>query len=291
MLFRLIYFLCAISSWFSILQADDRRSGAPYISGDGFRACCDFAFDELNDQIDFNQMKESSTIFVNADILERFFKEIHPYIPYPYILITHNSDHPIPGPFASYLDDDKIIVWLGQNVSVSSQHPKLHAIPIGIANRRWPHGNIDTFKKMQSISSDFKKDILLYGNFTRTHPDRDPVVNLFKNRPYCLFESYTKRHDQYLADLARSKFVLSPRGNGLDCHRTWESLLMGSIPIVQESSLDPLYEDLPVLIIKDWEEITEEMLRNKYKAISSKEYKTEKIYIKYWIDFIHSFKE
>jgi hypothetical protein len=46
--------------------------------------------------------------------------------------------------------------------------------------------------------------------------------------------------------------VLSARGNGLDCHRTWELLLLGSIVITRTSPLDPLFEDLPVAIVKDW---------------------------------------
>ena len=36
-------------------------------------------------------------------------------------------------------------------------------------------------------------------------------------------------------------FVLSTRGNGLDCHRTWELLLLGSIVITRTSPLDPLF--------------------------------------------------
>ena len=56
----------------------------------------------------------------------------------------------------------------------------------------------------------------------------------------------------------RYAFVVSPHGNGLDCHRTWESLVLGNIPIVKRSSIDPLYEGLPVVIVDDWREITPE---------------------------------
>ena len=40
-------------------------------------------------------------------------------------------------------------------------------------------------------------------------------------------------------------FWLSPRGNGLDCHRTWEALYLDIIPIVWHSTLDPLYRKPP----------------------------------------------
>jgi hypothetical protein len=53
-------------------------------------------------------------------------------------------------------------------------------------------------------------------------------------------------------------FEASPRGKGLDCFRTWEALFLGSIPIVQSSSLDPLFldEGLPVAIVESYREVT-----------------------------------
>ena len=47
----------------------------------------------------------------------------------------------------------------------------------------------------------------------------------------------------------------APRGGGLDCHRTWEMLYFGMIPIVKTSSLDSLFSSLPVIILQDWDEI------------------------------------
>ena len=53
---------------------------------------------------------------------------------------------------------------------------------------------------------------------------------------------WTWPRGQYLMTLGSHKFVLSPRGNGLDAHRTWEAMLVGAIPIVRASALNPLYE-------------------------------------------------
>eukprot|EP00965_Chrysotila_dentata_P239975 6203413-Pleurochrysis_carterae.AAC.2 len=38
---------------------------------------------------------------------------------------------------------------------------------------------------------------------------------------------------RYLEELGRYHFVLAPRGNGIDTHRLWEALLVGTIPIVK----------------------------------------------------------
>lgn len=54
---------------------------------------------------------------------------------------------------------------------------------------------------------------------------------------------------------ARYPFVLSARGNGLDCHRTWEILYLGGIVITRKSSLDSLYDGLPVVLVDDWQAV------------------------------------
>ena len=54
---------------------------------------------------------------------------------------------------------------------------------------------------------------------------------------------------------AQYPFVLSAEGNGLDCHRTWELLYLGCIVITKSSPLDPLFQGLPVVSVKDCEEV------------------------------------
>jgi hypothetical protein len=50
-------------------------------------------------------------------------------------------------------------------------------------------------------------------------------------------------------------YVLSPPGNGIDCHRTWEALFLGSIPIVKKSfwPFDKL--QIGAKVIEDWSEV------------------------------------
>jgi hypothetical protein len=85
---------------------------------------------------------------------------------------------------------------------------------------------------------------------------------------------------------------LSPRGLGLDCHRTWEALYLDAIPIVWHSTLDPLYENLPVIVIDDVSELSETFLRQKLHEIAAKKvqqpavYQYEKLRNAYWRDLI-----
>ena len=89
---------------------------------------------------------------------------------------------------------------------------------------------------------------------------------------------------------AKYVFLLSPLGNGFDCHRTWEGILFGHIIIVQSSPLDRLYleHDLPVVIVDDWREINESMLYvwyERYKGLTYFEnYQTRyKMTSNYWM--------
>ena len=85
---------------------------------------------------------------------------------------------------------------------------------------------------------------------------------------------------------------LSPRGNGLDCHRTWEALYLDIIPIVWHSTLDSLYTDLPIIVIHDWKEVNEQFLRDKLHEISFKKlqqpslYRYNKLRNAYWYQLI-----
>lgn len=269
---------------------NDRRSSFPFISGDTFRAYCNWIMDETGTNFIPEQVKEGDAIFVRTDMLPTFISAIHPHISNGYILVTHNDDLPIPGPSANLLEDEKLIAWFGQNVEHEG-HPKLHPVPIGIANRYWSHGDIGVISQMQERVGKENRPYWLYMNFLiRTYPaERSYVYETFINRPYCVTKESVDTY-VYLDDLIKSKFVLSPRGNGIDCHRTWEALLMGAIPIIKSSSLDPLYQDLPVLIVNSWDEITNEKLEKEWERIQAGSYKLEKLYAGYWLDLISSYQ-
>jgi hypothetical protein len=83
-------------------------------------------------------------------------------------------------------------------------------------------------------------------------------------------------------------FVISPHGNGLDCHRTWEALVLGCIPIVKASSIDCVYENLPVLIVRDWSDITADLLTSTIDSFSNRSFEMEKLTLHYWVELMHS---
>lgn len=83
--------------------------------------------------------------------------------------------------------------------------------------------------------------------------------------------------------MSKYKFIISPKGAGIDCHRTWESIILGCIPIVKSSSINEIYKNLPILVIENWSDLNIELLDKKYKEIKSTQYNLDKLYLNYWI--------
>ncbi len=267
---------------------ESRAPIAPYLSGDTFRFLSDHAYDEVNRILPPQTVRQGQTVFVNADRLADFFSKVHPGIQNRYILVTHNSDQPIPGLFSEFLNDEKLIAWFGQNVEEA--HPKLHAIPIGLENRYWKPDNVEIISRVKS--KQFEKKHLLYCNFSLTSylPERPRAFEALGNAPFSNTQT-RKGYEPFIEEIAASKFVLCPRGNGLDTHRVWEALYTGSYAIVKTSGLDPLYADLPIVIVNDWHEVTEEFLNGKYAEFQSRAFKMEKLYTDFWLAWIDSYRK
>jgi len=253
------------------------------VCGNNFKKNCTFVFCFTINRDPFNpsSVKCGDTIFVHLRNLETFFTKLHPKINNKYILVTHSGDKSAPREFAKFLNDEKLYAWFTQNMDII--HPKVYPIPIGLMGK--PEARYQSIKAINQ--KNMGKNILCYSNFNiDTNPTTRVIVdNTFKNAVWVLHEK--RCHPVlFFTKIAQSKFVLSPHGNGLDCYRTWETLLLNSYPIVKTSTLDALYTDLPVLIVHAWEDVTEEFLEKKYEEMRTKSYNYAKLSIDYWIDMI-----
>jgi hypothetical protein len=268
-------------------------------------------------------MKPNSIIFADTLWLDRF--ELFNKIQVPFILVTAEADVTIP--YNNYhkqidccysvLDNPLLVKWFSINVDFS--HPKLIPIPIGlpkhipfIVNKGSGYmGWVVSFMIDQVSDVISKRDIdiqknlvkkdkkLLYTRMTVENSDncfheregiRRDAVKILSDR----FEIPTDlvKWEDYIAELIDHKFCLSLPGKGMDCYRTWEALTCGVIPIViRTQHMDSIYNDLPVLIIDDISDITEEFLNSQFHLITEnvKQYNFNRITSSYWIDFIFNF--
>ena len=213
--------------------------------------------------------------------------EIHPkYV--DKVCVVGHSDYPIVEEISSRFD--KIFC-----INRCNKNENTFGLPLGITNDcddsllHKIYGNKEIM--IEVINQNIDKSNLSYMNFNiSNYPiERQFVFDKFKNENWVVIGDIGTSLDsriKFLQDIKSSKFVFCPRGNGVDTHRIWESLYMGSIPIVIYEEAHHLFNDLPILFIKDWSEITEEFLNEKYDEYNKKSWNLEKLKIEYWTNFI-----
>lgn len=220
--------------------------------------------------------KDGETIYVHPDALGNFIVNYLPKLKFKFVLVSGDSDTTVPQDImheANYLLGHPLLIcWYSQNcIQVVD---KLRQLPIGLDFHTLERGAY-SWGPQQSLSSQ-QQDIInlqslkipklskCYANFqflinTRYAQDRIDAINQIPNG-LVFYEPMKTTRINCWNNMLKYKYVISPHGNGLDCHRTWEALVLGCIPIMKSSPLDPLFEGLPVLIVKEWSDITQELL-------------------------------
>lgn len=108
---------------------------------------------------------------------------------------------------------------------------------------------------------------------------RQIVENLQKKN----IENVSLHGIEYFKSLPNYKFVVSPEGNGIDCHRHYEALMAGCIPIVEYNPLIQCkYGNVPFLYTTDYSEITHEYLATKYEEMIDKVWDFRKLFLSNW---------
>lgn len=110
--------------------------------------------------------------------------------------------------------------------------------------------------------------------------NRHKIVN---NLAFNQIFNVTIPQDRYFEILPSYKFVISPEGNGIDCHRHYESLISGCIPIVERNPLtEEKYIGCPILWTNDYSEITPSYLDMKYQEMKSQIYDFSRLFLAYY---------
>lgn len=249
--------------------------------------------------------------------LDTFAKNLHT-LKNPVILITSDGDRSVPSSYSkktidSILNSDKIVCWQTQNYDGSIIHPKLKHHPIGfnLHTSRWLINEDipDKIKFMVSSRMNAKKisvmkdlrqgspvtnrisDRILCDTHHARHHARQRMYKMIKKNKLIDFTSKRQSFADITSEYNNYNFVLSPRGNGLDCHRTWELFLAGVIVITRTSSLDEMYtkHNLPVVILEDWDELNNDLENKlkrwykKYKGRTSIKNIFPKLTFDYWL--------
>ena len=225
----------------------------------------------------------AKTLFVNTWTLNKFFNYIFPYLKHSNVFISHNSDLGIGEEHRKYLDSDTVKAWYCQNATIS--HPKLHALPIGLGNQQYPHGNMQLLNDV--INDTEPKSFLFFKNFNiGTNISKRSQIDDITTKNNILMTTNLPQKEYFKA-IKRSAFCISPPGNGVDCHRIWESLYLGTIPVVETHSAFNQFKHLPILFIDDWNKVTIDFLASQVGMLNQFNNPIHELTMSYWVQKIY----
>jgi hypothetical protein len=279
--------------------------------------------------LNVDNIKEGDTIYICSSALPDFVRRLLPHIKTRFILVSGDSDSSIPtgenmfdipnhstfkdqtltpAEFNQLINSEYLIIWFSQNLTYDPNiFPKLRYLPIGLDYHTV--ANNDMFwgpRSSPKIQEDLLISIIkkarplaerLHKAYTTCHfamhrGTRQQAYNqipkdlvYYEPEPVSRMVSWNKQIDY--------AFVVSPEGGGLDCHRAWEALCLGCIPIMISTPLNHMFDGLPVLIVKSWSDVTATLLEKTIFEYSQKEFsltfQKDKLLLKYWLDEIQSY--
>lgn len=277
-----------------------RPTSFPFVSADTFRSLGDFIVDNESRVSNLSQSPSRQvprTVYIemaslaqatNRLMILELIDNFHQTNQVPVSIVLHNSDKIPPEDFYEKLHEMKAKVF---SVNVLDGFFGAVPIPLGIENlTRKRGGTLEDFlifreSRLREGNLPERRRNLVFSNFrTRTNRNaREKLARDLSKSRHGFLNGGMSIHD-YRKQILDSKFVVSPRGNGIDCFRTWESIYLGAIPIVRDGDLaKSLSDELPIWVVSDWEELlmkSDDDLEQIYRELSTRG--IEKAFFPHW---------
>jgi hypothetical protein len=291
-----------------------------YVSSRGIAKMCSF-FPEIikSDSIGhteyllnlIDKQFDGMSIYVISNLLSIFVTNILPKINKKFILVSGCSVKTCPvevlkeNDFFKLMNNPHLIRWHSQNNTIQNGI-KIKQIPLGLdyhtiynnPSHKWksngegclPIEQERILLRVKQQSGELSKRInKIYVNFLPNDRfgQRKECLRQINPNLLSIHNDNLKRTDTWRLT-TKYAFVLSPYGNGMDCHRTWEAIILGSIPIIKSKEFKLMFEDLPVLNVENWTDINQKLLDDTIERFKTKIFNYDKLTMNYWKNIIFS---
>ena len=224
-------------------------------------------------------LNENNSIYCQLDFLEVLFRLIN-HLDFKNIkIISTQSDRKIT---KNIFNQKPNCVSKWYSINVDYKNECLVSIPLGIASYRNTKSVIfDDFVDLQQqnkIKNSFYTNFNINTNyFHRIKAQKSISTHLEQN----VLENID--YISYLRNLSSSIYSIAPWGNGYDTHRFWESLYCGTIPITKKNIHYDTFNDLPVILLNNYDEIKD--VGDNHNFYNKK---LKKLNINWWLDQLKS---
>lgn len=254
---------------FASLVKPFHPASSPFLSGDTFRSFCHVHIDDST-SFDDIPSKIRKLLRYRSDATLRLFIDLH-------ILQGPNSEDFIIGELSVlsmevrkktlllFHNHDKLpsfgfftrlasLGYRSYSVNIVNRSDYVHPLPIGLENRwRLNNGRTRPFRKSQARKQSSRAQLVFAAFTVGTNTQERAAARAACIAAGIPFNESRLTPRQHRKQLLNSYFVISPPGNGSDCHRTWEAIYLGCVPVVLRGSLaEEFISRLPILAVNDW---------------------------------------
>ena len=260
-------------------EFDASRVRSEFLSAEQYMKCCDQVWStdrRSSREVNRARSLQGSLLYAKRDHVETLFTLLG-HRRARIALVTAEADE-------SVGSAEKIPSQIASWFSTNACHPDVFPLPLGLGNS---YCKVTAKADLLATVAGMPKVGLLYVNFRpETNPDvRVPLWNSYESSEW---NGVMTRHPgnvsqvDYVTAMASHRFVLCPRGNGIDTHRMWETLYVGSIPVVERHPALESFSDLPILFVDRIDGITRNFLEESYGKMTSGNWNWEKLFLPWW---------
>ena len=226
-----------------------------------------------------DSIHNGSIIYCVTDIANRLFPILRK-LQKKVFLILGRSVVPVTDQFYAFIDECNVQHIFAQNCLVSPHlTSRITAIPLGHENKHYGfHGKASNSVQLLNYAKEYS---LGFNQFDQILCSFSLATNV-KERSMCLKAALTNSHVNitsmsfqpdhlnvqfnFYHALSISKMCLCPWGNGIDTHRFWQSLYLGSIPIVRKNPAIKSFADTRSIFIDSWDEINDSSFLSRHPS-------------------------
>jgi hypothetical protein len=224
----------------------------------------------------------------SIDKIKSFNKEI--------VLITHNSDGCVRDSKTQELREydadvnllpSNVIRWYAQNVDLQEIPEKVVPIPIGLENRYcFDYDKAAMLFEKETQVEERKKKLYVNFNLDTNLVERNHAYHMCRtvaNGCTIRLARNGEDYERFLHDLHTHIGVVCPRGNGLDCHRTYEGLYLRTIPVMKYIPSIASF-GLPIIFVNEWKDLAAQIddIIDKLAVINEGQLNMNTLSMQYW---------
>jgi hypothetical protein len=208
---------------------------------------------------------EGDLIYLDLTDFQRFIETLETFPPAnKFNLISYNVNLTFK---QEHLDKLRPYISKIYATNLEFSDPDVLPIPVGFIDS----SSITHAWYKEVYDQRYVKDMLVYLNFSinANKLKRTRCMLAFTDKPW-VFNNYNTSRGQYYIDISKSKYAIAPEGVSLDSHRIYECIYLDTIPIVRTSKYDYFYDNLPVVIVNEWNDVTEQFLIDNYNKFMTR---------------------